>query len=554
MLPLIELLSATQTSQKAQAELKWQADSAAEEYVIYRAEGDAAFAKIASTTGTAYTDTGVKAGKEYRYRIAAGGNSAVGAPGNILSLTLPGQPAIGAVLPLDNAAGYVLSWSAADGAEGYHVYRQSGSIWELIGTTGADCLTYTDKHTCTEAPTYRVAAFRDAIDSVPSASVTGKLIPAPTLKKAAQADGENSVQLTWSTCSGAANYRVYRTADGKSKAKLVAELNATETSWKDTSVQAGNGYSYQVTACYQSGEALIESSRSQAVSCTLLPLTTVSSAVQVKQKAQVKITWSKTDGAASYILYRAEGKKGAFERIAATTGTTYTDKSAEAGKTYRYRVACRAEADGGVIGAPSKAISVTLPGKSEITSVKPISGSKGFTIKWQKLTGVDGYIIYRAASSGSFKQIATVSKGKTTYTDTKVSAYADYRYRVAGYTKVSGKKIPSVLSDTAKATAVPKISLKSATAVKEKKTGVLSVELKWNTSSKADGYFVYRASGKSGSWKLVKTISGNGGGSWTDTKVSAGQTYRYSVVAWLKIGGKKIEGIRKGSKTVVMPE
>ncbi len=43
-------------------------------------------------------------------------------------------------------------------------------------------------------------------------------------------------------------------------------------------------------------------------------------------------------GAKKYYIYRRKGTSGSFTKIATTTSTSYTDKSAKKGSTYYYRV------------------------------------------------------------------------------------------------------------------------------------------------------------------------------------------------------------------------
>ena len=61
------------------------------------------------------------------------------------------------------------------------------------------------------------------------------------------------------------------------------------------------------------------------------------------------ISWNAVEGASKYrVMRKAEGESK-FTALAKVTGTTYTDKTAEAGKTYYYTVRCM-DADGNYIG------------------------------------------------------------------------------------------------------------------------------------------------------------------------------------------------------------
>lgn len=64
-------------------------------------------------------------------------------------------------------------------------------------------------------------------------------------------------------------------------------------------------------------------------------------------------------------------------------------------------------------------------------------------LTWKKVSGADGYIIYRADSAnGTFKKIGKVSKAKkTTYTDKKLKKNKKYYYQIVAYKKSANKYI-----------------------------------------------------------------------------------------------------------------
>lgn len=58
-----------------------------------------------------------------------------------------------------------------------------------------------------------------------------------------------------------------------------------------------------------------------------------------------------------------------------------------------------------------------------------------------------------------------------------------------------------------------------------------AVKLSWNKVIGASGYKIYRSTSKSGTYKLVKTISSGSTTSYTNTKLSSKKTYYYKIVA-----------------------
>lgn len=82
----------------------------------------------------------------------------------------------------------------------------------------------------------------------------------------------------------------------------------------------------------------------------------------------------------------------------------------------------------------------------KITSVKAKSKTS-VTIKWKKVSGVKGYVIYQKKSGGSYKKIATVKGGsKVSYTKKSLKSGTKYYYKIKTYKVVKGKKVYSSYS------------------------------------------------------------------------------------------------------------
>ncbi len=79
-----------------------------------------------------------------------------------------------------------------------------------------------------------------------------------------------------------------------------------------------------------------------------------------------------------------------------------------------------------------------------------------------------------------------------------------------------------------------------------KKSSSDAVRLSWERNYEADGYCIYRAASKNGSYKKVKTITKNKTVTWSDKKIKAGKTYFYKLRSYVKTsGGKTYSGYSK---------
>ena len=146
-----------------------------------------------------------------------------------------------------------------------------------------------------------------------------------------------------------------------------------------------------------------------------------------------------------------------------------------------------------VVSAASKKVS-----KPKISSVSTVS-STSLKVKWKKVSGADGYVIYQKKSDGKYEKIKTITSGKTTsYTKKSLSSATKYTYKIKAYDKVGSKKVYSEYSSAKSAYTKPsKVTVSSLSEVSSS-----SVKIKWKKVSRADGYVIYQKKG-SGSWKRV---------------------------------------------------
>ena len=92
--------------------------------------------------------------------------------------------------------------------------------------------------------------------------------------------------------------------------------------------------------------------------------------------------------------------------------------------------------------APAKP-TVTRP--KAVRNVKAKATKKGIRITWKKVSGANGYYIYRSTKKKSgYKKIHVVKKGKTqSYLDKKARKGKTYYYKIRTYKKAGGKKMQS---------------------------------------------------------------------------------------------------------------
>ena len=168
----------------------------------------------------------------------------------------------------------------------------------------------------------------------------------------------------------------------------------------------------------------------------------------------------------------------------------------------------------------NKPVAPTIKSSIDAASGKPY-------IYWERSPGANKYRIYRATSkTGTYSSIDVIETDYTEfyyyYTDTTANAGTKYYYKVRAYSYTdvasSLSNIVTRMCDLARPTVSITGSASSGKPI-----------VKWNTVSGAEKYEIYRATSKSGTYKLVKTaISAR---SYEDTTAKVGTNYYYKVKA-----------------------
>lgn len=210
-------------------------------------------------------------------------------------------------------------------------------------------------------------------------------------------------------------------------------------------VLGADGVVTYVTPTYANGKITVDADRPgtyAVVGYHSLGAPTVT--VKAASYNSAKISWAKMTAASKYEVYRATSKNGKYSKIATVTGTSYTNKKLTVGKTYYYKVTAAGNLYGTAYTTAAssiKNVKMTLA----TPRLKVNAGKKKATVKWNKVSGANGYVIYRSTSkNGNYKKITTVKSAKTvTYINKKLKAKKTYFYRVRAYRTVNGKKVYS---------------------------------------------------------------------------------------------------------------
>ena len=333
----------------------------------------------------------------------------------------------------------MLTWNAVEGATSYRIYRSTskGSGYSLLGTVTATSYTNTGAKAGTTYY-YRVKACNDAGLSPYSNIVSGKVKtvaqqkPSAPVVKIGHSAASGKPMLTWNAVSGATSYKVYRATSQNGTYSLLGTV--TTTSYTNTGAKAGTTYYYKVKAVNSAGE----SAYSNVVSgrATVTTLTMGHSATSGKPQ----LTWKAVSGAASYKVYRATAKNGAYTVINTTKALTYTNVGAALGTTYYYKVEALNAA------GKSMGFSAIVEGKvAPVLAVGYSSVSGKPQLTWKAVPGATEYQVYRSTQQNSgYTKINTTTA--TSYVNTGAKAGTTYYYRIVAVKGTAASDFSNIVS------------------------------------------------------------------------------------------------------------
>ena len=261
---------------------------------------------------------------------------------------------------------------------------------------------------------------------------------------------------------------------------------------------------------------------------------------------KIKITWEKVEKAEGYQVYRKTGN-GSWKLIKELKGNSaesYIDTSAATNTAYTYTVRAFWMDSGKKIlsgydktGVSAKAV----PNKSAITSITNPSPGR-LTINWKKISGANGYRVYRINTDGSYRYLTQISNGSTlSYTESGLTIGESYDYKVRAYRTVNKTKVFGWYSDTVTADCSLDYPAVPDTPVLNKASSYSynKIKLTWNSVEGAAGYRIYRKTAGNG-WNILKTIADHKSTSYIDTTAATGTAYTYTVRAYRKAYDKTL--------------
>jgi fibronectin type 3 domain-containing protein len=376
--------------------ISWTSVSGASEYRVYWANNSGGdYVYVATTYDTFYTDTGLSSNTTYYYKVSAVNDYGEGARSDYASATtfgtVPAAPT-NVTATAQSSSSISVSWNSVSGASEYYVYRSDndGVYYYPVDSTYGDSYTDTELSSNTTYY-YKVSAGNDYGESAQSnytSATTSGSVPAAPTNVTATAQSSNSIYISWTSVSGASEYRVYR-ADNDGGYYSPVDL-AYDTFYTNTGLSSNTTYYYKVSAINDYGEG----AQSNYTSVTTFVSVPDGVTAVAQSSSSISVSWNPVSGASEYYVYRSDNGGGYYSPVDLTYNTFYTDTGLSPNTTYYYKVS--AVNNDYVEGAQSNyAFATTLPpaGTLNITV--------GFNLGAIVITGSDGANIIRKSNSDS---------------------------------------------------------------------------------------------------------------------------------------------------------
>ncbi len=450
-----------------------------------------------------------------------------------LGIILPPEAPVG----LQAIAGdslVTLSWTASEGAVGYHIFRDNGIGYVLLDTVSGTG--YADSAVINGAAySYHLTAYNDGGDSVNSTTVLATPGSVPgAVQELTLIEGEGLVTLNWLAPaddggSAVLGYRVFRELNGT----VIMLAMVSSLIFADHDLVDGLTHIYWVVAMNAWG-AGPESVRVNVTPAEIVVegLPAPAYLMAAVGNGSVTLTWDPMTSFAvdGFRVFRSDGGNLTF--LIAQPGSTYADTGLVNGVEYMYVVYAFIGSANGE-NATVTATPGTAPGAPTLNGQVAVDRvTLGWSVPENNGYPVVGYRLYRTPGTGTRVLLASLTGNG--YVDTAVLAGVNYTYMVTAL-NAFGEGAPSNLMVLRTSQEVsPSVEVPAEPYLSSATGGNTSISLLWNVPSDSGdgpitGYNIYRGTSPLAAELLVSVPAGST--TYVDGAVVYGTTYYYWVSA-----------------------
>ena len=428
---------------------------------------------------------------------------------------------------------------------------RDNSNWNIIAAVFAPDTTYTRMGlTPNTTYYYRVSAINgtgagDASD-VASAKTEGTGAPGAPTGLTATADGQSAIDLSWTApadtgTSAITGYRIDRLSDDfLTWVVLVANTNATATTYKDTGLDPGTFRIYRVAAINATGPGPTSDVADATTDPAGAPGAPTNLTATADGQTAIDLAWTAPadTGTSAITGYQIEVSEDGttwsdLKDDTESTATTYEHSGLQAGDTRYYRVSA---INGSGAGDPSDVASATTdspPGKpTKLTATA--DGDTAIDLAWEApadtgSSAITGYRIEVSEDGTNWSNLVDDTESTvTTHEHSGLQAGDTRHYRVSAING-TGAGDPSDVASATTDSPPGKPTDLAATV-----DGPTQISLLWrapaDTGSSAIAAYQIEESGDGSTWNVITTVVAPDT-TYTQTGLTPNTTYHYRVSA-----------------------
>ena len=346
----------------------------------------------------------------------------------------------------------VITWRMFDGCTSLRSITIPGSVMAIYDDAFSGCTALTSVIFGGSRTDWENMTFNTGNDALRRATPTctgSTALAAPVVTGSTNRSGMPLVQ--WNKVSGAARYQLWCSRIYDDFGAVAYDLHADwdeEWFWdgnccsylNNGSLEDGVTYSYKVRAVDANGNV---GAFSKEIRITFEPvLATPVISVTTNAQYQPVLAWDKVSGAGYYEVWRWCEEDETDQCIRRTAGLTWTDTTAELGKTYWYYLRAYSPDwnfttdTGSYYSAWGYSMRWDVLDTPEITEVYSPEAGKA-VLGWTKVSGADQYEIYRSTDGENYSIVRRTAA--LTWTDTTVQSGRVY-YKIRAVVNVGSAK------------------------------------------------------------------------------------------------------------------
>lgn len=354
---------------------------------------------------------------------------------------------------VSDKVGYSLKLPTEDISNGEHtltVYADSKTLkgtlatikFTVINSHDHSFTNYISDNNATYTKNGTKTAMCDLCSSSNTVEIKNSRLVLGNTEKITASPGEKSVTLKWTKVRGATGYRVYIYKNGWEL------LDTTgSASYKVTGLSAAKKYRFAVKAYAAEKNVTALAPGYTETKATTRPAE-VTRLAAAESTSSVKLSWTKSNGATGYRVYRFNTSTKSWDvAVRSTKNLTATVSGLKSATKYLFAVRPYINTGSEILWSESYT-KVTVITKLNTPDVRVASTAKGrATVAWSNVYGDHGYQVWYSTKPGSgYKKIGNYSSDTFRMYKTGLTSGKTYYFKVRAYKRVGNDYIYSNLS------------------------------------------------------------------------------------------------------------